>query len=191
MNRIAGNELLRGEKVRLIAFTKETLSGYADWLQYDIEMLRLMNDDLVFPITPADEENWFAEVSSSGHDFIFNIYTLDDNRMLGNCNFHSVDMVTRSAEIGIFIGEPDFRGGGYGTDAMLVLLRFGFMELNLHRAWLSVFSFNGRAIKSYENAGFTHEGSQRQAIRRDGVYHDIVIMSILRYEWQAVNANDE
>ncbi len=78
-------------------------------------------------------------------------------------------------------------GKGYGTDAMRVILRYGFTELNLKRITLGVFGYNARAIRSYEKAGFTVEGRMRKALYRDGSRADIVFMGILRDEWQALN----
>ncbi|MCL4252318.1 MAG: GNAT family N-acetyltransferase, partial [Anaerolineae bacterium] len=68
---------------------------------------------------------------------------------------------------------------------MNVLLRFAFMDLNLHRLELNVFSYNARAIRSYEKIGFMREGVLRETLYRDGVYHDIHVMGILRREWMA------
>lgn len=74
-------------------------------------------------------------------------------------------------------------GKGIGTDTMSLILEFAFNELNLHRVYLQVFSFNERAIKLYEKIGFIHEGKFRQALYRTGKWHDIVIMSILKNEY--------
>ncbi|MGQ0601025.1 MAG: GNAT family N-acetyltransferase, partial [Anaerolineales bacterium] len=61
---------------------------------------------------------------------------------------------------------------------------YGFTELNLHRVSLGVFSYNGRAVRSYEKAGFRIEGRSRQAVSRDGQRFDDVWMGILREEWE-------
>jgi RimJ/RimL family protein N-acetyltransferase len=90
-----------------------------------------------------------------------------------------------NAVVSIGIGEREFWGKGYGTDAMNVLLRFSFRELNLHRVGLLTFSINPRAIRSYEKAGFVHEGKVRGAMRRYGKRCDFVVMGILRAEWEA------
>jgi len=65
-----------------------------------------------------------------------------------------------------------------------LLLRHGFLTLNLNRVFLRVFETNPRAIRSYEKAGFIHEGRLRQAEFRDGQYVDILLMSVLRSEWE-------
>ncbi|PJF44100.1 MAG: N-acetyltransferase, partial [Phototrophicales bacterium] len=99
---------------------------------------------------------------------------------------HGPDLRNRSSEVGISIGQPSYWDQGYGTDAMRVLLRYGFYEINLHRIELKVYSFNERAIRSYEKLGFQKEVVARQAIFRDGQYHDVIIMGLLRSEWRDV-----
>jgi RimJ/RimL family protein N-acetyltransferase len=73
---------------------------------------------------------------------------------------------------------------GYGTDAMRLLLRHGFETLNLNRIMLDVYDTNPRAVRSYEKAGFIHEGRKRQGMYKNGRYIDILQMSVLREEWQ-------
>ena len=85
--------------------------------------------------------------------------------------------------MGIFIGDKNYWSKGYGTDAMRTLLRFAFGEANLHRVELEVFAFNPRAIRTYEKAGFELEGVRKQALFREGAWHDEHIMATLRDEW--------
>nr|WP_206076217.1 GNAT family protein [Marinitoga lauensis] len=73
---------------------------------------------------------------------------------------------------------------GYGTEAMKLLVNFIFDEMNINKVKLHVFSFNKRAIRSYEKVGFKVEGVLREQIFREGKYHDEIIMGILRREWQ-------
>ncbi len=86
--------------------------------------------------------------------------------------------------MGIGIGEREYWGNGYGTDAMRAILHFAFTELNLYRVSLNVFEYNPRAIRSYEKAGFVAEGRQRQVLNRDGRRWDVIYMGILHEEWE-------
>ena len=90
--------------------------------------------------------------------------------------------------MGIGIGERDCWGKGYGTDAMRVVLRFAFVELNLHRVGLNVFEYNPRAIRSYEKAGFVEEGRLRGFLHRNNRRWDLIFMGILRDEWERTQA---
>ena len=103
--------------------------------------------------------------------------------MIGNCSFMDVDHTARSAEVGLFIGDKSCWNQGYGTEVMRLLLRTGFGTLNLNRIFLRVDEDNKGGIRAYEKAGFVHEGLLRQAIYREQQYHDMLIMSVLRAEW--------
>jgi RimJ/RimL family protein N-acetyltransferase len=82
------------------------------------------------------------------------------------------------------IGEREYWGKGYGTDAMNLLTRYAFMELNLHRVSLGVHSYNTRALRCYEKAGFRTEGAIRGETFREGRRSDDIYMGILRREWE-------
>lgn len=104
--------------------------------------------------------------------------------MIGNSGFHNLNWRSSNAELGIFIGDKSFWDQGYGTEVMGMLLKHGFSTMNLYRISLRVFEDNPRAIRSYEKAGFVHEGRMRQAEFHDGSYHDVLFMSVLRPEWE-------
>ncbi|HSJ56839.1 MAG TPA: GNAT family protein, partial [Anaerolineae bacterium] len=115
----------------------------------------------------------------------FRIYTLDDDRLIGFVALHSLEWNNRAARLVIGIGEPEYRGRGYGSDALRLVLRYAFRELNLERVGLNVNGNNARAIRAYEKVGFRHEGAMRRALRRDGQWQDRIIMGILYDEWKS------
>jgi RimJ/RimL family protein N-acetyltransferase len=94
-----------------------------------------------------------------------------------------VDWKNRFGVCGIMIGDKENQGKGYGTDAMKVLVKYGFNTLNLNRIELETFEFNLRAFKSYKKVGFKEEGTRRKAIYVNGKYYDCYILGILRDEW--------
>lgn len=178
-----GKDLLDGEMVRLTAITKDDLPQLTVWFG-DVGFQRLLRADRVFPLTLQDEEEWFESARKNSNAANFAVRALDDDRLLGTCSAMLFQWQARHCMVGIAMGEGA-QGKGYGTDAMRVLLRYIFLELNMNRAALEVFSYNTRAIRSYEKVGFTHEGAQREMLYRDGVYYDMLVMSILRREWAA------
>jgi RimJ/RimL family protein N-acetyltransferase len=99
--------------------------------------------------------------------------------------------VSGTAWVGIGIGDPDYWGKGYGTDALRLLVGFGFGQLNLRRISLNVFGYNQRAVKSYLKCGFKEEGRLRQWMLRGGERHDLIFMGILREEWDAAQPANE
>jgi RimJ/RimL family protein N-acetyltransferase len=178
--------LLRGERVRLTAVNPETdAEASARWTR-DTEYWRLNTTDPASPWTARSVKEFMerGQQEERDDDYSFSIRLLEDDRLIGWIGLDGVDWPNGDAWVGIGIGERDCWGKGYGTDAMRVLLRYAFMELSLHRVSLSVYEYNPRAIRSYEKAGFVHEGRLRQAIQREGRRWDLLYMGILRGEWE-------
>jgi len=90
----------------------------------------------------------------------------------------------RGAELAISIGETDAWSKGYGTDAIRAVLRHAFAELNLHRVYLFTDADNARGIRCYEKCGFVREGLMREQRLRYGKPLDMVVMGVLRHEWE-------
>jgi RimJ/RimL family protein N-acetyltransferase len=130
-------------------------------------------------------EEELAEISPAS--YYFSIRTLADDKLIGDLGLDVVDWSGRDAFVGLGIGEPEYWSKGYGTDVMNILLRFAFTEVNLRRVTLTVFEYNPRAIRSYEKAGFCHEGRLRKVLNNEGRRWDILYMGILREAWMERN----
>ena len=115
--------------------------------------------------------------------YYFTIRTLDGDQLIGELGLDVVNWSGRDAFVGLGIGETNYWSKGYGTDAMNILLRFAFSEINLRRVTLTVFEYNPRAIRSYEKAGFQHEGRLRKVLNKECRRWDMLFMGILREEW--------
>jgi RimJ/RimL family protein N-acetyltransferase len=117
--------------------------------------------------------------------YFFTVRANQNDQLIGFFGLWDIEVNHLNSIIAIGIGEPEYWGKGYGSEAMQLALRYAFTELNLHRVSLFVFAYNKRAIQSYYKTGFRLEGIQRKAMLRDGERHDIVAMGILREEWEA------
>lgn len=173
--------MIRGNKVRLRAIEQDDIPRFVRWLN-DPDVIRFLS--IYQPISTADEIRWFQRHLESKDDFVYAIETAEGVH-IGNIGLHGLDWKNHNAVLGVFIGEKAYWGLGYGSDAILALLHFAFGEMNLHRVELSVFDFNERAIRCYRKCGFQLEGSRRQALYREGEYHDVLLMSILKAEYEA------
>jgi RimJ/RimL family protein N-acetyltransferase len=173
----------RGDKVQLAAVQREYLPKYVEWLN-DWEVSQFIAPGVPMPMNIENETDWFERQRKREDSIVFAILTLAENRLIGNCGLHSIDLKNRSAIFGIFVGDKEYWGKGYGTDAARTLLRYAFEQVGLNRVELDVYAFNARAIRSYEKAGFRREGAHRQGLYRNGAFHDIVLMGILREEWE-------
>lgn len=176
-------DILRGEKIRLTVLDFDKDFALFERWSHNSEYLRLLDFGPV-SLWSAEEMKEFYE-KNTDQVYIFLIRRLEDDTPIGFIDLSGISAVHQDAWVGIGIGEPDCWGQGYGADAMRVMLRYAFMELNLHRVNLDVFADNPRAIKSYEKAGFVQEGTSHNRVFRDGRRWDIVFMGILRSEWNA------
>jgi diamine N-acetyltransferase len=157
---------------------------FVRWLN-DLRTTRTL---LMFgPMSETSEERWFEQMlEHQGKDrWHFVVCRRADDRPVGVLDLHDVDLRNGSASLGILIGDPADTGQGYGSDALRALVGFGFDQLRLERIELDVFDYNEGARRVYERVGFRHEGTLRRAVYRDGAFHDIHRMAILRDEWSS------
>lgn len=175
--------MLKGERITLGPVKREYIDSYLKWLN-DPEITQYLT--FFRPLTRMMEEDWIENLKNQNDTIVFGILIPEENgaeTLIGNCGLHAIDWKNRVGEVGIMIGEKEYQGKGYGTEAMELLLEYGFKTVNLNRIHLRVYEFNSKAINSYNKIGFVEEGRMRQAMFVNGEYHDTIFMSILQEEW--------
>jgi RimJ/RimL family protein N-acetyltransferase len=168
-----------GKRLRLRAIERSDIPTFVRWLN-DPEVIQHLL--LYLPISQAQEESWFEAQLKDQDRRILGIETLD-GKLIGNIALENINWKDRNAELGIVIGEKEYWGTGYGTEAIITLLDFAFSQMNLHRVYLRVFEDNQRALHCYEKCGFKPEGRLREAHFANGKYKDELVMGILRHEF--------
>jgi UDP-4-amino-4,6-dideoxy-N-acetyl-beta-L-altrosamine N-acetyltransferase len=169
---------MKTRRVSLRALGAEDLDRTLEWVN-DPEITRYTGT--VFPISASEHQLWYQDLLRDRSRRMFAIVT-SEAKHIGNIALTDIDWVTRNAEILVYIGEAEFRAKGYGTEAIAALVEFAFGRLNLHRLYARVFSYNQPAMKSFEKCGFQSEGLLREHVFRDGSYHGVAILGILRKE---------
>jgi RimJ/RimL family protein N-acetyltransferase len=180
-----GEQLLRGDTVRLRASTDEELTVLEHW--WNEPAVAMFNARAVRPRPPGLRidhlRTWVAnEDGALGTGF--SVITLAGEEFAGHVGLFAADPKERVATFGIALGPP-FWGRGLGTDATRVMVRYGFLELGLHRIELRVWAFNQRAVAAYASAGFQVEGRLREVVFHDGRWHDELLMAQLDRDWRA------
>lgn len=170
-----------GERICLSGLLEEDLPALLNWIN---ERELVIFNAPYHPVSEAHHRGWFEALAHRSDIVLFGIRHNERDRLVGTCQLHAIHPVHRSAELQIRIGDAEYRGRGYGTEAVSLLLRFAFHDLNLNRVYLHVFETNKVAIGLYEKLGFTREGVLRQAAHIDGTYVDVVVMGLLRAEYE-------
>ena len=116
-------------------------------------------------------------------DTVFAIIDLEKDEMIGSIALEGINHTNRVATLGIFIGNKQYWNKGYGTEAIRLILDYGFNYLNLHCIQLHLMSFNQRALKCYQKCGFKETGRIRECRFINGKYYDIICMDILSSEF--------
>jgi RimJ/RimL family protein N-acetyltransferase len=178
---------LAGKKCYLSPCDIDDAEKWAEWFN-DLAVALPLGDEAYTPST-RDSERDAVESIIKSRAHIFTIVDLEDDVPLGRCLLFNVDHLNRSAMFGIFIGEKSYWGKGYGHEAAKLLLDYGFNLLNLNSIMLGVFSFNERAIRSYQKVGFKEIGRRRQARIVGDKKFDVIFMDILAEEFESVYIN--
>jgi diamine N-acetyltransferase len=157
------------------------------------ELVRWLNDPAVtrtlllsHPLMLAEEHSYLDRLAQNRDDVGLGIVVRESERFIGATGLHHVDWKARSACFGIVIGVKEEWGKGHGREATGLMLRHAFETMNLHRVWLHVVASHEPGWRAYERAGFRREGLLRDAFYREGRYHDMLAMAILRPEWDAL-----
>ncbi|ASS74561.1 hypothetical protein CIG75_05815 [Tumebacillus algifaecis] len=176
---------MKGQRVQLRAIRREDTEHILR-LEQEFESRLLQRPGVPYPVVEQDVEKFVSEISSQNDRYTFGIETLDDQVFIGTCSIFRVELGHGNCWVSIMIGGPEHRGKGYGTEAMELLIDFIFRYINVHKIKLGVFSFNEQAIRSYEKNGFQVEGRMREELFREGKYHDMIYMGLLRREYEAI-----
>ena len=171
---------MQGKLVRLRAYEKADADALFRWFS-DEEVTRWLGPPN-FPSRAQQEK--FIELAAAGGDDAkyFAIETLD-GKLVGDTGIRKIEWKSRNAAFFITIGEKQLWGKGLGTDALRVVSRLAFDKMNLNRLWLTAIADNSRAIRCYEKCGFVREGLLRQDSFVDGKYRDVLLMALLREDY--------
>ncbi|WP_312116913.1 GNAT family N-acetyltransferase [Brevibacillus reuszeri] len=174
--------LFQSARVSLRKMTVEDVDIYHAW-RNDVEVMQTTSPFLDNHTRESTQEFVSQVILGSSTSKSYIIVDKQTETPIGVTALIQIDLKNRNAECIIDIGSKDYWGKGYGSEALKLLLDYAFLEMNLHRVSLRVFSFNEKAIKLYERIGFQHEGISRQFMFRAGKWHALVHMGILQEEY--------
>ena len=137
-----------------------------------------------FYVSKLRETEWIRNaILNDKNDLRLAICLTENDKYIGNVNLNTISWINRTAEYSIMIGDKSQWGKGYGKEATLLILKHAFEELNLNRIYLTVRIDNNKAISLYKKIGFVQEGILRKAVYKNNKFIDMIIMSILKEEF--------
>ena len=139
----------------------------------------------VRPQTGEKAEAWYERLCSRESEVWYTIYECGTLRPIGLTILLGIDSRYRTASFAMGIGEKEDRGKGYGTEATILTLDYGFRDLGLHNIMLRVHSFNEPAIRAYTRAGFRLVGRRRECVRLGDRVYDSLMMECLSTEFES------
>ncbi|WP_238906677.1 GNAT family protein [Clostridium sp. YIM B02506] len=174
---------LNGNIVYLKKLDKEYIEEYWDnFKNTSIETMIFTGSAQAFNKTEI--ENYINRVAADSDRVDFLIFSKQDNKIVGEVVINEVDRNNRCGNIRVLINRKEDFSKGYGTEAMILALNYGFGMFNLHRIELEAYPFNNRAIHVYEKIGFKREGLRRDGAYYNHKYYDMITMSFLENEFR-------
>lgn len=175
------NSFIVGDRIYLRPIDIEDLQSIVLW-RNDKEIREYMGT--TSPSNRIRRKESIERLYKDDRNVALGIVLKESDQFIGCTGLYGISIPHRRAELGILIGDKSCWSKGYGTEAMNLMLKHGFDQLNLHRIYLFVLDFNPRAIRAYEKVGFRQEGVFRDHGFRDGKYCDDYAMGILESEWR-------
>lgn len=170
---------LVGERIYLSPRNIEDVEKYTKWMN-DFEITDYTGRSHQIMTLETEKKYLEEHINEEG---VFAIIDSNKDKIIGSVGLHQVNHLKRKAELGIFIGEKEYREKGYGTEAIRLILDYGFNYLNLNNIKLDVMEFNERAIACYKKCGFKEYGRRRKCEFINGKYYDVIEMDILSEEF--------
>ncbi len=180
--------LLETSRIYLRPFEITDVDVYFPGL-FDAEMRRLTGTQNSF--TRVQVERYVENAAQDDSRLMLLIALQENDQIIGDVVLMDMHAKNRSAHIRVAIDQAEQQGKGYGSEALLLMLDYGFGICNLHRIELEVYAFNERAIRTYEKLGFQREGVKREVLFYNHQYHDAIQMSILEDEFRQRHMKDQ
>ncbi|HET9587851.1 MAG TPA: GNAT family protein [Anaerolineales bacterium] len=185
-------QLFEGQDIRFGPIDHEKDPEIESRWTHDSEFIRLMETNPARPMSAAlvkkQYEKLEKQIEEEKNMYYFTIRAKADDRLIGKAAIQSIEWTNGNGFIRLGIGAAEDRCKGYGTQALRMLLRFAFAELNLFRVTAIVPEYNAGAIALLKKSGFIQEVCRRKSLERDGRRWDLLIFGLLHDEWRQAGA---
>jgi ribosomal-protein-alanine N-acetyltransferase len=179
MNKIS---FLQGKRIHLRPVMEKDLNdNYLQWL--NDEQVCAFNSHAIFPNTEQKMRSYFDSLKNQDRNLVLAIIDNYTEKHIGNVSLQNINWVSRNAEFAILLGDKEYWGKGYGEEAAVLIVEYGFNRLNLHRIYCGTIEGNKGMVKLAAKLKMKEEGLRREAIYKNGQYRDIYEYGVLRTEY--------
>ncbi len=170
-----------GTRVYLRPFDTNDVATLQRWMN-DVSVTQYLGRG--FPVTAREETEWVERHGKDTKNVVLAIMATDGDQLIGSVRLHNINYIDRTAETGTLIGEKDYWGKGYGTEAKMLLLDFAFHTLGLHSVLSRVLAFNGRSLAYARKCGYEEVGTLPSWVFRNGERHDLLFLVVTFERWK-------
>lgn len=180
-------QLFEGQDIRFGPIDYEKDPQIESIWTHDAVFMRLYEIEPARPMSAAIVKKQYEKIEKRMEEdknfFHFMIRAKADDRLIGKALIQRIEWTNGNGQIQIGIGAPEDRRKGYGTQALRMLIRFAFAELNLYRLTAFAPEYNEGALALLRKFGFVEEVRRRQALQRDARRWDLFVFGLLKAEW--------
>jgi RimJ/RimL family protein N-acetyltransferase len=181
-------QLFEGQDIRFGPIDHEKDPEIESKWTHDSEFMRMMETTPARPMSAAmikkQYEKLEKQIEEDKNLYHFMIRAKADDRLIGKAVIQWIEWANGNGFLRLGIGAEDDRHKGYGTQALRMLLRFAFAELNLFRVSAMVPEYNEGALALLKKFGFVQEVCRRKSLERDGRRWDLYVFGLLNDEWR-------
>jgi UDP-4-amino-4,6-dideoxy-N-acetyl-beta-L-altrosamine N-acetyltransferase len=176
--------MIKGKKVNLTKVDRENIEQLREWRNSPL-LRKYFREHR--EINKENQSCWYeTKVLGDPNQYNFEIRVNENSELIGHCGLYYINWISRTAEFGIYIGDTNYRNGGYGSDTLRTLIGYGFNDLNLNRIWCEVYD-NNKSIEVYKHIGFKYEGTLRQNYYNEGKYWDAHLLGMLKSDYESIS----
>ena len=169
-------EYFKSERINLISIEKKHIKLIKKWINNENITMYMGRR---FPINDDEQFSWYENFMEDKSKKKLIISTIPSNHNIGMISLFEIDCRNQKSEIGVYI-KPDYHGKGYAKESINMILNFAFQELNMHKIYALIHSFNISAIKLFKSCNFHHESTDRESIYFNGKFVNVDKYSIFR-----------
>lgn len=171
-------------RIYLRALEPDDYKVTVEW-RHDEEIQKMVGGPKYF-VSSEKEKEWVKNCIFDNSRMVLGICLKENDKLIGTVNIQEIDWINRSCHVPILLGDKAEWSKGYATEARMLALKFAFDERGMERVWATIMDTNIASVKMHEKCGYKQEGIQRRAVFKDGRFHDLIMMSILKEEFCAI-----